>query len=331
MTWLTTMLALGQASSEAPASPPAAETPQSAASDAATSAAGEPAAIPEPPPLPEVSIENVQKWADHAWDLLVIYGPRVLGALILLFLAWMISRWVRAIVFKGLTRAKFDLTLSKFFANTIKWVVLLVAVLACLDTFGFSITSFAAILGAVGLAIGLGFQGSLGNLAAGVMLLVFRPFKIGDAVVIGGQTGIIDGIDLFTTNLDTFDMRRIILPNSSIFGSVIENSTHHPRRRIDINVPIDHCADLDTTRKVLLEAARKVATTVPGALGDPAPEVVLTNYAVPMPWLVLVWARTEQFGAVREQLIASIKQAVEESNLNPKPLTQVVSVQNRGA
>ena len=126
-------------------------------------------------------------------------------------------------VIKGLEKTRFDETLTKFFAKIARWGVLALGVLSCLSIFGVETTSFAALIGAMGLAIGLAFQGTLSNFASGVMLLIFRPFKVGQFVKVGGEAGTINEIDLFTIALDTSDNRRIIIPNSKVFGATIEN------------------------------------------------------------------------------------------------------------
>ena len=107
--------------------------------------------------------------------------------------------------------------------------------------------SFAVVLGAAALAIGLALQGTLGNITAGVMLLLFRPFKVDDVISVGGKTGKVNEIDLFTTMLDTSDNRRVILPNGQVFGSTIENITHHEIRRADVAVGVEYTSDIDQT------------------------------------------------------------------------------------
>ena len=193
---------------------------------------------------PEASIDAFQQALDSLtsgdfdaispdqWQLLAIQGlMRVALVLIILFVAMTLAGWVAATVRASLTRMKFDPTLSKFMAKLARWGVLLLAGLSCLSYFGIETTSFAAVIGAAGFAVGLAFQGTLSNFAAGAMLLLFRPFKVGDVVNLDGSLGIVDEIELFTTTLDTFDNRRLLLPNSSVFGSKIENITYHPRRR----------------------------------------------------------------------------------------------------
>ena len=164
--------------------------------------------------------------------LIAEFGVKVLGVVALLILAWIAASWSSRSILKGLRRAHIDETLSKFTAKMAKWMILLFAVLGCLGLFGVSVASFAAVIAASAFAIGLAFQGSLSNFSAGVMLLVFRPFKVGDVILVAGHTGKVDEIALFTTTLDTSDNRRLIVPNSSVFGSTIENVTHHPVRRV---------------------------------------------------------------------------------------------------
>src|SRR5262245_42063299 len=205
--------------------------------------------------------------------LLTEHGLAALGALAVLVAGWVLSRWAKQLVRKALERAKFDVTLTKFLSGLTRYIVLILAGISCLAAFGVNITTFAAVLGAGGLAIGLGFQGALSNLAAGLMLLVTRPFKVGDAVVVDGFTGTVDEMELFSTRLNTLDNRHIIMPNSSIFGKVIENATYNATRRVEVLVGVSYEADIDQTRAVL----ERAMSGVPGVLPDPAPAVALNG------------------------------------------------------
>lgn len=259
------------------------------------------------------------------WDAIgtmgVEYGASALGALVLLFVAWIVAGICGRLVRRGLERAKFDTTLTRFFSRMVKWLVLLLAVLACLSIFGVETTSFAAVIGAAGLAVGLAFQGTLGNFAAGIMLLVFRPYKVGDVVNAAGQLGKVYEIDLFTTIMDTFDNRRIIVPNGTIFGSTIENITHHPQRRADVDVGVDYTADIDRTREVLTAAA----ASVEGGLSDPEPAIILLGLgASSVDWSVRVWAKGDDFGAVKQGTIRAVKNALDEAGIGiPYPQMDV--------
>lgn len=183
---------------------------------------------------------DLSGFAQVVYEYAVQYAPRVVGAIIFLFLASIAAGWAKRLVDRALTNARFDPTLSLFFASMARWGILVMALLACLGIFGIQTTSFAAVIGGAALAIGLAFQGTLANVASGVMLLVFRPFGVGDMVSAGGVTGKVAEIQLFTTAFDTSDNRRIIVPNSLIFGSTIENVTYHDRRRVSIDVGADY-------------------------------------------------------------------------------------------
>ena len=242
--------------------------------------------------------------ADGWMFLGMYYGVRALFVLVLMTLAWTLSGWASTLTRTALTRVKFDGTLTLFLAKFVRWAILILVALTCLSYFGLETTSFAAVIGAAGLAIGLAFQGTLSNFAAGAMLLIFRPYKVGDIVNVAGYTGTVREIELFTTDIDTFDNRRIIVPNSSIFGAVIENITHHPVRRAEVSVGTAYLADLDETRRVL-ERALKAAPLI---LSDPAPAVVLLELgASSVNWQVRGFAKTETFGDAKQQLIRAIK------------------------
>ena len=236
-----------------------------------------------------------------------------LAAIIIIFVALLVAAWIGRLVRGSCERARIDPTLTKFFAKMTRWLILIIAGLFCLERFGIRTASFAVVLGAAGLAIGLAFQGTLSNFAAGVMLLIFRPFKVGDVVNVSGEMGKVDEIELFTTTLDTPDNRRIILPNSSVFGATIENVTHHAVRRVDVAVGVDYAADVDQTREVLAHAA----ASVPGRDPEQEPQVVLTDLGdSSVNWQVRVWARTEDYWAVREATTRAIKLALDEASIS---------------
>ncbi len=250
---------------------------------------------------------------DKLTTIIIQYGLDVIGAIVILIVGWVISKWAARATRKTLDkRENVDVTLSKFFSSIVRWLVIVIALIAALELFGVQTTSFVALIGAAGLAIGLAFQGTLSNFASGVMLLIFRPFRVGDAVKVAGQTGKIDEIGLFTTNLDTFDNRRIIIPNSEIFGSVIETITFHETRRVDVPVGTDYPADLDEVRKILESAADQVE----GRLDDPAPQVVLVELGgSSINWEVRVWAPTSEFLAVKQRAIRIVKKKLDEAGV----------------
>lgn len=250
---------------------------------------------------------------ENAWYLLGEYGLPAVTALLILFIGYLLAGWLSVSTLKACDKAKIDLTLGKFIARTVKWIVLLITGLFILGKLGIETASFAVVLGAAGLAIGLAFQGTLSNFASGMMLLIFRPYKVGDVINVAGQTGKIDEIELFTTVMDTPDNRRIIIPNSSIFGSVIENITHHKTRRVDVVVGVSYSADIDKTREVLTAAARSVENV----LQEPASAIVLTGLgSSSVDWVVRVWANTADYWAVKEALTRAVKIHLDEAGIS---------------
>lgn len=242
----------------------------------------------------------------------VSIGLPILKAIILIVIVLLVARWAKSMVVKVTQKAKVELTLSKFFGNLARWSILVLGAVTVLQTFGIEATSFAAVIAALGFAIGLALSGTIGNVASGVMLLVFRPYRVGDVVNVAGCTGKVDEIELFTTTLDTADNRRIIIPNNEIFGSTIENITHHPRRRADVSVGTDYAADLSRTREVLMG----VATSVEGRLPDEDPVVYLSELgASSVDWSVRVWTTKEDYWAVRERLTENIKVALDDAGI----------------
>jgi len=268
-------------------------------------------------------VESVRSIADHGKALAIERGPGVLAALLLLIAAWVLSSWLRRVIIKGLVRAHVDITVAKFFANLSRWGVLMFAVVTSLGTLGMNTTSLAAVIGAAGIAVGLALQGSLSNLASGVLLLVFRPFKVGDAVIVAGQSGIVDGIDLFTTNLDTADNRRIVIPNGAIFNGIIENQTRHPTRRVVVNVPVS--GDIARAQAALLGAAHR-ALKAGGAHTHLPPGCVLAEIAPAVVFSVSLWCDTGEYAGVKETLMREIRATLEAEAMLPGPPTSNLHV-----
>lgn len=255
---------------------------------------------------------------------LITRGPGILATLVLIILAWIFSKWARRATLNGLLRAKLDLTLAKFFANLVKWSIMFFAILTAAQTVGLETTSFAALIGATGLAVGLALQGNLSNLASGVLILIFRPFKLGDSIIIAGQSGVVDGIDLFTTNLDTPDNRRIIVPNGAVIGGVIENQTYHPERKIIFNVTIRGDVDFEKIRTLFRDAMRQVASSTTGALQNPPPDAALAELTGGQVWTLSLWAERAAYGPVREAALIAAKRVIDGNDLGVRPPTSVV-------
>lgn len=245
-------------------------------------------------------------------ELLLAVAPSAITALLLLLATLLGASWLQRIVRAAMHRAKIEETLARFFGKLARWAVLVVGILLILGEFGVETASFAVVLGAMGLAVGLALQGTLGNFAAGVLLLIFRPYKVGDVVKLSGVVGKVDEIDLFCTTLDTVDNRRIIMPNGGILGSNIENITHHPLRRVDVPVGAEYAASVDATRVAL----EKAASSVPQRHAEKGHQVILTGLgASSVDWQVRVWCKTEDYFACLEATVRAAKMSLEEAGI----------------
>lgn len=253
--------------------------------------------------------------------ILTDWGIKIGGVLVGLFIAMKLGNWLQTQITKQLHRRNFDQTLSVFFGNLAKWALLVVAVLTCLSIFGIQTTSFAAIIGAAGLAIGLSFQGTLSNFASGVMILIFRPFKIGDLVEVDGILGNVAEIGLFTVALDSLDNLRHIVPNSTAIGGNIKNLSHNRVRRVDIDVGCDYSADIDRTREVL----EAIAVNIPGRDPEAGHQIFLAGLgASSVDWQVRVFCKPEDYWPVWEATIRATKMALDEAGIGiPYPQMDV--------
>lgn len=258
-------------------------------------------------------------------SLTVVVGfvLKVVGVIVLFLVGLWLAKAISRFVGKACKRSKVDETISQFLSRGVYWITLVVIVLACLSIFGIETTSVAAILGAAGLAVGLAFQGTLSNFAAGLMIILFRPFKIGDFVTVDGNSGTVKTIDFFQTDLVTVDNRRIIVPNSKIYGSTIENVTAYDKRRVDVSVSVSPNASIDMTREKLEESMK-----IEGLLEGEAHCVVLSDLTpTSVVWSVRVWCATDDYWTVRERLVNSIKHKLDDAKIEA-PI-QRVEVANR--
>ena len=253
------------------------------------------------------------------FSVIVPAAVAIVAIIALYFVAKLFSRWTANAVCK-----RVDETLGKFAGRLVYYGLMTLGSLSVLSVAGISVAGAATILAAAGFAIGLAFQGTLSNFSSGILLLVFRPFKVGDNVVVSGVTGKVNEIDLFTTTIDTADNRRLILPNSSIAGTTIENITFHNHRRVDVLVGVAYKADIDKTRAVLQDAVESLNELLePG--DDRGYKILLTNLgASSVDWTVRFWTNKATYWDVREQLLVRIKQRLDASGIQiPFPQMQL--------
>ncbi len=255
---------------------------------------------------------NIESLLNQIQTIATTWGVKVVGVLVAAFVGWIVANSLSSRIRKGLEAKSFDATLTRFFANMVRYAILAGVALGCMGVFGIETTSFAGLIAAGGLAIGLAFQGTLSNFAAGVMLLVFRPFKVGDYVKVAGIDGVVESIELFTCDFKSLDNRRVIVPNSAIFGATINNVTHYPIRRVDVNVGCAYDADIDDCRAAL----EKVPGLVKGALTEPAAQIFLAGLGgSSVDWQLRIWCNTADYWDVYQATIREAKKQLELANI----------------
>jgi small conductance mechanosensitive channel len=241
-------------------------------------------------------------------ELVTQWGLKVVGAIAVLILGRIIAGMIRRSARKILERAKMDDTLVPFVSSLVYYLVIAFVVIAVLGIFGIPTASLVAVLGAAGLAVGLALQGTLSNFAAGVMLLIFRPFKVGDYVEAGGTAGTVEEIAIFSTTMTSPDNVKIVVPNSQVYGSTIKNYTGNDTRRLDLVMGIAYDDDIG----VALDTITKVVTAHPNVLADPEPQIAVSELGDSSVNIIArPWVATSDYWPTRFELTRSLKEALE--------------------
>jgi small conductance mechanosensitive channel len=201
------------------------------------------------------------------------YGLKIIVALLVLVVGKWLAGMVRNAVRRGMERGKVDPTLIGFLSNIVFYLLMVAVVIAAVSQLGIQTTSFVAVLGAAGLAVGLALQGSLSNFASGVLLILFRPFKVGDFVEAGGVTGVVDEIGILATQMHTPDNKGVTVPNSQIMGGHIVNFNAFPTRRLDLTFGIGYGDDIDKAKAILAD----LVASDERCLKEPAPTIAVSE------------------------------------------------------
>lgn len=254
----------------------------------------------------EKLIPQIQEW-------LAFYGLRIIAAIAIFVIGRWVAKGLRSTLKRVMTKNKVDHTLISFVCSIIYTVLIVFVVIAALNQLGIQTTSLVAILGAAGLAIGLALQGSLSNFAAGVLMIIFRPFKAGDYIEGGGVSGTVEEVQLFTTFLATPDNKTIIVPNGKIMDDNIINYSTKCTRRIDLTVGVGYADDLDRARMVM----QKVMDAETRILTDPPPMIVVKELAdSSVNFSIRPWVMSGDYWGVYFDLVENIKKSFDREGIS---------------
>ncbi len=261
-------------------------------------------------------MENLQQEAMILWQDLAPVAIEivlnVISAIAILIVGWMVSRWAGKTTRKALTRPRFDATLAIIFSTVVRYFIMIVVLVAILSQFGVQTASIIAALGAAGLAIGLALQGTLSNIAAGVMLLFLRPFQVGDFIDAEGISGTVDELGLFTTQMRTADGIYVSVPNSNIWNRQILNYSRLPTRRVNIPLGISYSDDIAKAQQVLMELMQKDSRV----LQTPEPQVLVTGLGDSSVDLAIrCWSSAGDYWALLWELNKASKERLEEAGI----------------
>jgi small conductance mechanosensitive channel len=263
--------------------------------------------------MEEISTEQMSAYTDTAIEMLMTYGPKFLLALIVLVLGlWIIKRIVN-VTSKAMERGNAEPTLAKFVASLVSIGLKALLIISVASMIGIETTSFIAILGAAGLAVGLALQGTLANFAGGALILLFRPYKVGDWIAAQGVAGTVYAIQIFNTILKTPDNRTIIIPNGAISNGIITNNSTEPTRRVDFVFGIGYGDDIAQAKGII----DRLVSADERALTDPAHQIVVSELADSSVNLtVRVWVNAADYWGVFFDLTEKVKLAFDEEGVS---------------
>lgn len=249
------------------------------------------------------------------------WGLRIIFALIIFYVGTWIAKKVKEILTNLMNKKEIDPTLVGFLANIAYGAIVVFVVIAAISKLGVNTTSFAAVIAAAGLAIGLALQGSLSNFASGVLIIIFKPFKAGDFIVAGGETGIVVDVGLLATEMKTGDNIKIILPNSSAMGGSIKNFSAHPTRRVDMTIGVGYGDNLSKAKEVI----EAVIAADERVLKDPEPVVAVANLGdSSVDFVVRPWVNAADYWGFKFDFTKAIKERLDEEGISiPYPQRDV--------
>jgi len=264
---------------------------------------------------------TVSKYTDMAITYASEYGLKIVAAILIFVIGKWVAKKVTKVTKNVMTKAKVDKTLVEFSESVVYFLLLLMVIMASLNALGINTTSFIAVLGAASLAIGLALQGTLSNIGAAVIIIIFRPFKVGDVIEAAGALGTVSDMNLFSTIISPVDNRTIIVPNSAIIGGNITNFSTKNERRVDHVFGIGYDDDLKLAKETLMDIMKADERILP----EPAPFVAVSELAdSSVNFVVRAWVKTEDFWGVHFDMIENVKLTFDEKGISiPYPQMDV--------
>ncbi|MDD4814863.1 MAG: mechanosensitive ion channel domain-containing protein [Candidatus Cloacimonadaceae bacterium] len=251
--------------------------------------------------------DNMSLFMERLPEMLLSFGAKLIVALIIFFIGKWIAKAISNVVKRLMGKGKMDSNVAQFLGNLIYGVMLAFVIIAAIARLGVQTTSLVAIFGAATLAVGMALQGTLGNFSSGVMLLIFRPFKVGDSVIAGGINGKVHDIGIFATTIIPSDGRKVIVPNGKLSNDTITNFSVMPIRRIELSVNVPGNTDINAVRDLL----RAVIDSESDLLKDPAPAIVMTDAnAAAIIFGIYANVKNEDYGRIRASMVEKVKLAL---------------------
>ncbi len=239
-------------------------------------------------------------------EFLSLYGLKVVGAILILILGNYLAKLAAKLVYKSVSKAGKGETLAKFGSSVVNAVIMTFVIIAVINKLGIETTSFLAVFGAAGLAIGLALQGSLGNLASGVLLIIFRPYNVGDGVQLGAVSGTVLDIQIFSTIIQTADNKKVIIPNGKITGDIITNHTVLGSRRLEVPFMISSALDLEKVRGVI----RQILEGDERVLKSPAYDMIVAEWGDNIKLVVRPYVQPKDYDHLQSDLIEKVNQVI---------------------
>ena len=262
--------------------------------------------------------DQFSNYATKFIDVLIDYSPKLISAFLILFVGLYAIRLTNRLIRKIMVKRNLDPTLTKFLADILLWALRILLFVTFISKLGIETSSFVAILGAMGLAVGLSLQGSLSNFAGGMLIIVFKPFKVGDTIEAQGVIATVLEIQIFVTKMLTGNNQTVFVPNGALSNGTIINYSMQGERRADLTFAVSYDSDIKKAKEVLLN----VLNQNPKVLKSPAPEVFVKNLtASSVEFAVRPWAKNINYGAVFSETLENCKAALDEAGIAIQPFT----------